>query len=155
LPEIHEPPARAVAVLADRVSRCEGALQDFVVVDRPTRPVLHAFASGGEEVAVHAGRLATLLDELELNVARVGERDRHMDVVVARAAIAEFGDGKLVGVEPRADAAHVDPVLHRRLDVAHDDSDLTHLAEQTTHQSAVPRGGAAWATVMVRFSSVW
>src|SRR5262249_56876018 len=96
LPQINEAPARAVALLADRVSGCERPLQDVVVIDRPARPVLHAFASGRQEVSVHARRLAALLDELQLDVAGVREGDRDMDAVVARAAIAELGAAKLV-----------------------------------------------------------
>jgi hypothetical protein len=52
-----------------------------------------------------------------------------VDVVVARAAIAEFRDGKPVGVEPRPDTADLDPVLHGGFDIADDDPDLPQLAE--------------------------
>src|SRR5436189_266868 len=37
-------------------------------------------------------------------------------------------------IEPRADAAHLDPVAHRLLDVADDDPDLAHRPEQSTHR---------------------
>src|SRR5262249_37897475 len=64
VPEIDEAAARAVALLADRVPRPKRLLQDVVVVDRPARPVLHALVTGSEEIAIHAGRRAALLDQL-------------------------------------------------------------------------------------------
>src|SRR4029077_18200445 len=42
------------------------------------------------------------------------------------ALVAEFNQGQLLGVEPRADPAHLYPVAHRLLDIAHDDPDLPH-----------------------------
>jgi hypothetical protein len=48
-------------------------------VVRPVRDVLQALAAGGQEVAVHRRRVVPLLDELDLQVARVAERDRDVD----------------------------------------------------------------------------
>ena len=100
--------------------------------------MLHALVARREKVTVHGWRRTPLLNELELHVARIGERDRDVNVVVAGAAIAEFGDGKLVSVEPRPDAANLDPVLHGGFDVAHDDPYLPKLAEKTAHARVLP-----------------
>ena len=67
--EIDEAATRAVALLADCVSRGQGALIDLVIVLRSARPMLHALMPGSEEVAVHAGRVATLLDQFKLDIA--------------------------------------------------------------------------------------
>src|ERR1700681_203229 len=95
--------------------------------------MLHPLMTGGEEIAVEARHVIALLDELELHIARVGERDRHLEIV-GPALIAEFIQWQLLGIEPRADAAHLDPVAHCLLDVAHDDPDLPHWPEQPTHR---------------------
>src|SRR6266571_8993289 len=135
--EIDEGAARGVAHLAEIPAGRQGALADLVVVDRPARPVLHPLMPRGEEIAVEAWGFAALLDQFELHIARIGERDRDLDVV-GPAAIAELVHRQLLGVEPRADAAHLDPMAHRLVDVAHDDPDLAHRPEQATHRSLPP-----------------
>ena len=79
----------------------------------------------GEEVSIHAWRIAALLDQFQLHVARVRQGNRDMNAVVSLASIAELRDGKLVGIEPWTDTADFDPMLHGALDVAHDDPDLS------------------------------
>ena len=100
--------------------------------------MLHALVSAGEEVAIHAGSAATLLDQLELHVPRVRQGDGDVDVVIAPTSIGETGDRQAVGVEPGSDAAHLHPVAHRGFDVAHDDAHLTHVSEQTAHLQSSP-----------------
>src|SRR5215475_10377192 len=113
--KINETSTRAVALLSDRVARGEGALVDLVIVLRPARPVLHALAPGSQEIAIHAGGIAALLDELELDIAGVRQRYGDVDVVVAPAGVGEASDGQTVGVEPRSDAANLHPVPQRWL----------------------------------------
>ena len=81
--EIDKTAARTVAFLADRAAGGQGALVDLVIVLWPARPMLHALVPSGEEVAIHAGRIAALLDQLELHIARVRQGDGDVRVVVA------------------------------------------------------------------------
>ena len=100
--------------------------------------MLHALVPGGEEVAIHAGRATALLDQLELNIPRVGQGDGDVHVIVAPAGVGEAGDRQAVGVEPRSHAADLHPVAHRGFDVAHDDAHLTHVSKQTAHLQSSP-----------------
>jgi hypothetical protein len=131
--QIYERSARAFALLADRIAVRQRAPQVGLVVDRPAGPVLHALMPGGEEVAVHARGFAALLDQLDLHVAGIGQRDGDVNVVVALAQIGEGRHRQPVRVEPGPDAAHFGPVLHRCLDVAHHDANLAHISEQPAH----------------------
>src|SRR6516164_10969315 len=94
--------------------------------------MLHPLVTRGEEIAVEARHIIALLDQLELHIARIGKCDRHPEIV-GLASIAEFIQWQLLGIEPRADAAYLNPVAHRLLDVAHDDTDLSHRSEQPAH----------------------
>src|SRR5262245_22326915 len=96
--------------------------------------MLHAFMACSEKVAIHAGRRAALLDELELHVTRVGQRNRDVNAIVARTAIAELCERELVSVEPGTHTADLNPMLHGGFDVAHNDTDLAQLAEKATHR---------------------
>src|SRR5256885_2798949 len=125
--------ARRVALLPALPAALERPLADLVVILGPTRPVLHSLMAAREKIAVEAGAVAALLDELQLHVAGIRERDRHLDVVDP-SLVAELAQRQLLGIEPRADAAHLDPVAHRLLDVADDDPDLAHRPEQSTHR---------------------
>ena len=136
--EIDETAARAVAFLSHGVAALERLPVQHVVVFRPARPVLEPLAPRSQEVAVHARRLAALLDQLDLHVARVRERDRHVKVVVADAAIAEGCQRQSVDVEPRSNTADIDPMAHRRVDIAHHITHLTQRPEQSTHVSPRP-----------------
>src|ERR1019366_6879274 len=113
LAEVNEPPARTVTFLTDRVTTRQRALVDRIVISRPTGPMLHPLASGGQKLPIHAGCLASLLDQLELHVTRIGQRDRRMQIVVSIPVIGEGGDHEFVGVKPRTDPADVSPVSHR------------------------------------------
>src|SRR5205823_9462595 len=121
-----------VALLADLPTAVQRPLADLVVVLRPTRPVLHALMAGVEKIAVEARAVAALLDQLQLHVAGIRECDRHLEIVPP-PAVPEFIHRQLLGVEPRADAADLDPVAHRLVDVADDDPDLPHRPEQPAH----------------------
>ena len=90
--EIDKTAARTIALLADRVAGRQGALVDLVIVLWPARPMLHALMPSGEEVAIHAGRIAALLDQLKLHIARVGQGDGDVRVVVATADVSVAGD---------------------------------------------------------------
>src|SRR5881227_1222401 len=79
--EIDERPARRVALLTDLPAALECPFADLVIVLGPTRPVLHSLMTAREKIAVEAGTVAALLDELQLHVAGIGEGDRHLDVV--------------------------------------------------------------------------
>src|SRR5436305_2723273 len=131
--KIDKGPARRVALLTDLPAALERPFADLVIVLGPTRPVLHSLMAAREKIAVEAGAVAALLDELQLHLAGIGERDRHLDIVDP-AFVAELAQRQLLGIEPRADAAHLDPVAHRLLDVADDDPDLAHRPEQSTHR---------------------
>src|SRR5262249_49968295 len=144
LGEVHEPPAGAIALLADGVAVGEGAFVARVVILGPARPVLQPLAPGGQEIPPHAGCRAPLLDQLELDIAGVGEGDGQMDTVVSHAPIAECGHGEPVRVVPGPDAAHVHPVAHRRLDVADHESHLAQRSEQNTHVDLLGRSARAW-----------
>src|SRR6266851_650120 len=133
--EIDERPAWGVALLADLPAALQRALADLMVVLRPARPVLHPLVAGGEKVAVEARAVAALLDQLQLHVARIGQGHRHPDVV-GPALVAELGQRQLLGVEPRTDAADLDPMAHRLLDVADRDPDLAHRSEQAAHDGS-------------------
>src|SRR3990172_2205844 len=133
VPEIDEAPAGAVALLTRRVAAGERPLVQRVVVLGPARPVLQPLVPGRQEVTVHAGGIAALLDQLDLHVTRIGERDREVNAVVACPAVGESGQQQSVDVEPGPDAADLDPVAHRRVDIAHHVTDLAQGPEQTTH----------------------
>src|ERR1700730_2384508 len=135
--KIDERPARRVALLADLPAAVERALADLMVVFGPARPVLDPLMAGGEKVAVEARAVAALLDQFQLHVAGIRQCDRHLEVIPP-PAVAEFIHRQLLGVEPRADAAHLDPMTHRLVDVADDDPDLAHRPEQAAH------GGSSW-----------
>src|SRR5438270_2105137 len=125
--------ARRVALLTDLPAALERPFADLVVILGPTRPVLHSLMAGAEKISVEARAVAALLNELQLHVAGIGERDRHLDVVDS-SLVPELAQRQLLGIEPRADAAHLDPVAHRLLDVADDDPDLAHRSEQSAHR---------------------
>jgi hypothetical protein len=82
-----------------------------------------------------------LLDQLDLHVARIGKPDRQVDVVVALSAVAERGEWQAFGIEPRADTANLDPVLHRCLDIGNDVAHLAQRSEKATH------GGSSYLVV--------
>src|SRR6266851_1957476 len=140
--EIDERAARGVALLADLPAGRQGARADLAVVHRPARPVLHPLMPRGEEIAVEAWGFAALLDQFELHIARIGEGGRDLDVVAA-ALVAELVHRQLLGIKPRADAADLDPMAHRLVDVAHDDPDLTHRPEQAAHRFLPPQLGVS------------
>src|SRR5262249_44990382 len=100
--------------------------------------MLHTLMPGGKEVAVHAGRLTALLDELELHVPGVGQSDRDVHLIIAPTAVREAGDREAIGVKPGPDAADLHPVAHCGFDVAHDDTHLTHVTEKTAHLCSSP-----------------
>jgi hypothetical protein len=95
--------------------------------------VLGARATGIEELAVHRRRVVALLDELDLDITRVGQRDAQLNRGVD-AAVAEVIRLHPFDVEPRAHAVP-DPLLHRRLDVDHDIADLCDLTEDPAHHA--------------------
>jgi phosphoribosylamine---glycine ligase len=142
--EVDEGPSLAFALLADMPAARERLIPDLAVVHRPARPVLSPFLAGIDEIPIQARRPAALLDQFELDVARIGERDRQMRDVVGLALIAVRGQRQLVGIEPRADAAHLNPVLHRLVDVLDDDADLPHVAENPAHGFPPRRSGTGF-----------
>src|SRR3954464_13500338 len=87
------------------------------------------------EVAVKAGAVAALLDQFELHVAGIRQRDRHIDIVDP-SLVAEFAERQPLGIEPGTDAANLHPMPHCRLDIADDDPDLPHRPEQSAHFNA-------------------
>ena len=52
--------------------------------------MLHALMPAGEEIPVEARAVAALLDQFELHVARICQRDRHLYIVYS-VAVAELG----------------------------------------------------------------
>src|ERR1051325_247823 len=130
--KIDEGAAGRVTLLTDLPAALQRALADLVVVLGPARPVLHSLMAGGQEVAVEARAVAALLDQFELYIARIGESDGYPDVVDP-PLVAELAQRQLLGIEPRADAAHLDPMMHRLFDVSDDNPDLAHRPEQSAH----------------------
>src|SRR5712691_12055046 len=85
-----------------------------------------------EEVAIHRGRLVTLLDQFNLQGARIGERNRDVHRR-GRTLIPEVLNRGVLDVEPWSDAQHLDPVPHGRRDVTYDIAILGNGPEDTTH----------------------
>jgi hypothetical protein len=86
-----------------------------------------------EEVAAHRRMVRALLDQLDLHLAGIRQCDRQVDVVIALAAIAERRQRQALGIEPWTDAAHLDPMPHRSLDVGDDIAHLAQRSEQPAH----------------------
>ena len=57
-----------------------------------------------------------------------------MEIVNHLPAAPEGGDRQLVDIEPRPDDADISPMGHCLLDVAHDDADLSDVAEKPAHK---------------------
>jgi hypothetical protein len=92
--------------------------------------------AGGEKIPVHARRIVALLDQFELHVAGIGQRDRQMDVVVALLLVPEAVQRQSLGDIPRADPADLDPVTHRLINVPHHKAHLPQRTEQSAHRSS-------------------
>src|ERR1700756_5123056 len=107
-----------------------------MVVLGPARPVLQALVPSRKELAIHRWLIVALLDQLELHVPGIGQRNRQMNIVVALLLIPEPVERQFLGDVPRADAAHLDPVAHRLIDVAHDKAHLPQWAEQSAHNTS-------------------
>jgi hypothetical protein len=75
---------------------------------------------GRQKIAVHARRIVALLDQLELHVPGIGQRDCQMNAIVALLFVPEAVQRQLLGDIPRTNPADLDPVAHRSVDVAHD-----------------------------------
>ena len=90
--EIDKAAARTIAFLANRVAGGQRSLLDLVIIRWPARPVLHALMPSGEEVAIHAGRFATLLDQLKLHIPGVRQRDGDVGIIIAPAPVRIASD---------------------------------------------------------------
>ena len=79
--EIGEPPPRAadLSLMADDEARRDGAVVERLIVVALVRHVLHALAVIPEVIAVHRRRVVALLDQFDLQVAGIGQRDAHLD----------------------------------------------------------------------------
>src|SRR4029077_12005740 len=119
---------RALAALADRPAVLHGPVEQLMVVLGPARPMLPALVAGREKLAIHARHLVALLDQLELHVAGIGERDGQVNVIVALTFVPEAVERQFLGEVPGADAADFDPVAHRLVDVVYDKA---HLPQRT------------------------
>jgi hypothetical protein len=80
--------------------------------------VLQTLAVLTEEILAKTRRVVALLDELELQIARVGQGYTELDVS-AIATILEVGDPNRLGIEPGTDTERY-PMGHGGLYVADD-----------------------------------
>jgi hypothetical protein len=60
-------------LVAQHVAAGEQRVVEGLVVGGPEGQVLEALAPGGEELPVEGGRVVVLLDQLDLQIARVGQ----------------------------------------------------------------------------------
>jgi hypothetical protein len=128
-----EPVSIAVrAVVRGRVAAGEHVVVERLVVVRPVGDVLQPLAPGVEELLVHRGCVVVLLDELELDVAAVGQRDRRRRRRRVGAPIPEPVHLHPLDEEPRPDALR-QPPRHRRLDVVHHVAELAERSEAHAH----------------------
>src|ERR1039458_1102963 len=74
IPEINKRAASVGALLAHRVAVFQCAFIELIIIFRPARPVLHSFVPGSQELLIHAGRIAALMNQLKLDVSGIGER---------------------------------------------------------------------------------
>ena len=132
----------------------EAALQG-VDVDRY---VVQALAVLLEPLVVDA-RPAERLDQLQLRV-RAAERDTH-HILAALTAVAEVRHRvRPVGpAAPRAEAEGRDVVLHRRVEVAHEDPDLAHRPPGEggygSHAASEPRAGSKPSARELSRTALW
>src|SRR5882672_5123409 len=124
--------AADLAFMSDFIAKRQRAVVERLIVAGPVRHVLQAFAAGVEELLVHRGRIVALLDQLDLEIAGIGERHAHLHGGVL-AAVAEVISFHLVDIVPGSDAHHVDPVIHGGADIPHDISVLADCTKNTTH----------------------
>jgi hypothetical protein len=73
-----------------------------------------------------------LLDQLDLQIAGIGECDAHLDMRVF-SAVTEIVGLDPVDVVPGPDTHHVDPVIHGGADVADHIAVLGDRTENATH----------------------
>ncbi len=78
------------------------------------------------------GRIVPLLDQFDLEIARVGERDADF-CLGGFAAIAEPVHLHALDIIEGADAQHLGPMLQCGFDVAHDIAVLADLSENPAH----------------------
>ena len=124
--------AADLTLMPDLVTQRQRAVVERLIVPGPVRHVLHPFLTGVEKLLVHGRCVVPWLDEFDLEIAGIGQRDAHLDAGVHTAMTEPVGLDP-VDVEPWPDAHHVDPVVHRGADVAHDISILTDSAKDATH----------------------
>ena len=100
--------------------------------------MLQALAVVAQKIEIHGRRVIALLDQLDLEIAGIGERDRKLDGRFL-AAIAEPVGLHPLDVEKRPDFQRLRPEAERGLDVAHDIAVLTDIAEKQTHGNSLSR----------------
>src|SRR3954453_16204304 len=124
-----------LALMADPIAERERPVVERLVVVAPVGHVLEAFVAGLEEFPVQRRRVVALLDQLDLEVAGIGQRDAHLDGGVL-AAMAKPVGRDAVHVVPGTDAHYLDPVLHRGVDVPDHITVLAYRAEDAAHARA-------------------
>ena len=137
--EIDEAALRAadLALVADGKTLREGAVVERLIIVRPPGHVLQTLAVVAQEIEIHGGRIVALLDQFDLQVVGIGERDRELDRRID-AAIAEPVHLDPLDVEERADPQRLRPEAQRGFDVAHDIAVLADLAEKPAHRILLP-----------------
>jgi len=88
--------------------------------------------AGVEKLLVHRGRIVPLLDQFDLQVAGIRQRNAHLQARIF-TAVPEIVGLDPVDIEPGANAHHVDPVIHGGADVPHHIPVLSDGSEDTTH----------------------
>src|SRR5690242_14088916 len=86
--------AADLALMSHLVAKRQRPVVELLVFPAPIRHVLQAFAAAIEKFLVHRGRIVALLDQLDLEIAGIGERDAHLHGGVF-AAVAE-----VIGLDP-------------------------------------------------------
>ena len=78
--------------------------------------MLQPLVASLQEVPVERGGIVVLLDQLDLQIARIGQR--HREIQRARfTLVAETFNRNGLHLEPGADAQHLAPVIHRGFDM--------------------------------------
>jgi hypothetical protein len=65
--------------MADDETGRDGAVVQRLIVVAPVRHVLHAFAVRPKVIQVHRRGVVALLDQFDLQVAGISQRDAHLD----------------------------------------------------------------------------
>ena len=95
---------------------------------RAVADVLQALVTGGDEVAIQRRGVVALLDQLHLEIARIGKGERHVHRR-RLALVTKINERDVLEIEPRPYLQHLDPVPHGGFDVAYHETVLQNAAK--------------------------